>query len=129
MTTNYERAFEQRPAVYRMVDPSGRVVYVGKAKRLRSRLLSYFRDDASDERQLRILALTDQIEWDYQPSEFAAFLNELRQIRRHRPVLNIKLNRARRFGFVKVSGGPAPKIFFTGRKRSSALPHLFPSRM
>src|SRR5687767_4853308 len=106
---------EQRPAVYRMVDLTGRVVYVGKAKRLRARLLSYFRDEDPDDRHARILAVTDRIEWDYQPSEFAAFLGELRQIQRYRPPLNIKLNRPRRVGFVKVSGGPAPKIFSGGR--------------
>jgi excinuclease ABC subunit C len=86
------------------------VIYVGKAKRLRSRLLSYFRDDESDDRHLRILGVTEQIEWDYQPSEFAALLGELRQIQRYRPALNIKLNRPRRVVFVKVSGGAAPRI-------------------
>lgn len=34
---------EDRPGVYRMVGPTGRVMYVGKAKRVRTRLLSYFR--------------------------------------------------------------------------------------
>ena len=37
------RLAENRPAVYRMVDPTGRVIYVGKAKSLRARLMSYFR--------------------------------------------------------------------------------------
>jgi excinuclease ABC subunit C len=106
---------EQRPAVYRMLDAAGRVVYVGKARRLRSRLLAYFRADDSDGRSLRILGITEGIEWEYQPSEFAALLGELRQIRRYRPVLNIRLNRPRRVAFVKVSDGPAPKIFAGGR--------------
>src|SRR6185436_2052201 len=101
---------EQRPAVYRMVDATGRVMYVGKARRLRARLLSYFRADDSDARQTRILSLTARIEWDYQPSEFAALLGEVRQIQRHRPPLNIRFNRLRRIGFIKVSHGPAPKI-------------------
>jgi len=34
---------ENRPGVYQMVDATGRVLYVGKAKRLRTRLLTYFR--------------------------------------------------------------------------------------
>jgi excinuclease ABC subunit C len=106
---------EQRPAVYRMLDARGRVVYVGKAKRLRARLLTYFREDDSDDRHARILGLTDRIEWEYQPSEFAALLGELRQIQRYRPALNVKLNRPRRVAFVKVAPGPAPKIFAGGR--------------
>jgi excinuclease ABC subunit C len=115
---------EQRPAVYRMLDATGRVVYVGKAKRLRARLLSYFRDDESDDRHLRILGITDRIEWDYQPSEFAALLGELRQIQRYRPTLNIKLNRSRPVAFVKVSGGPAPKIS-VGKRSTNADASLY----
>ncbi len=102
---------ENRPAVYRMLDPLGRVVYVGKAKRLRARLNSYFAPGSTDDRQLRILEMTDRIEWDYQPSEFAAHLNELRQIQRLRPHFNIRMNRARRVAFVKVADGPAPKVY------------------
>ncbi|MBI4500583.1 MAG: UvrB/UvrC motif-containing protein [Gemmatimonadetes bacterium] len=115
---------EQRPAVYRMVDVTGRVVYVGKAKRLRARLLSYFGSDRSDDRHERILAVTEQIEWDYQPSEFAALLGELRQIRRYRPPLNIRLNRGRRVAFIKVSGGPAPKLF-VGTQTGSTVARLY----
>ena len=101
---------EQRPAVYRMLDATGRVMYVGKARRLRARLLSYFRSDDSDDRQTRILSLTSRIEWDYQPSEFAALLGEVKQIQRYRPPLNIKFNRLRRIGFIKISSGPAPRL-------------------
>lgn len=101
---------ENRPGVYRMVDAGGRVLYVGKAKRLRNRLLSYFRAAYPDDKAARILYAAHDLHWDYVPSEFAAYLTELRQIRRHRPHFNLKLNRARRAVFVKLSGGPAPRI-------------------
>jgi excinuclease ABC subunit C len=131
-TTRLKRRFvalaEQRPAVYRMLDIHGRVIYVGKAKRLRARLLSYFRPDEDDDRHNRILGLTERIEWDYQPSEFAALLGELRQIQRYRPTLNIKLNRPRRVAFVKVSTGPAPKIFAGGRSGTAGLQLYGPVR-
>ncbi|MSR06353.1 MAG: hypothetical protein EXR93_04680 [Gemmatimonadetes bacterium] len=108
---------ENRPAVYRMLDPLGRVVYVGKAKRLRARLNSYFAPGSDDDRQLRILEMTERIEWDYQPSEFAAHLGELRQIQRCHPHFNVQMNRARRVAFVKVAEGPAPKIY-AGKRTS-----------
>jgi excinuclease ABC subunit C len=106
---------EERPAVYRMVDAGGRVLYVGKAKRLRTRLLSYFRAQYPDDKGARILQVTHDIAWDYVPSEFAACLAELRLIRRHRPPLNIRMNRTRQMAFVTVSGGAAPRLGFGSR--------------
>ena len=102
---------ENRPAVYRMVDPTGRVIYVGKANRLRARLLSYFRARYPEKKASRILQASADIVWDYVPSEFAALLSELRQIRRHRPLFNVRMNRTRRAAFIKISGGAAPKVY------------------
>jgi excinuclease ABC subunit C len=110
---------EDRPAVYRMLDASGRVMYVGKAKRLRSRLLSYFRAQYPEDKAARILHAAADIEWDYAPSEFAALLSEMRQIHRHRPVFNVRMNRRRRAAFVKISGGSAPKLY-VGRNPAGA---------
>lgn len=102
---------ENRPAVYRMTDHQGHVIYVGKAKKLRPRLLSYFRAAYPEEKAARILYASADIEWQYVPSEFAAYLQELRQIKRYRPKLNVKLNRTRRVTLVKVLGGNAPKVY------------------
>lgn len=102
---------ENRPAVYRMLDASGRILYVGKAKRLRTRLLSYFRSEYPEDKAARILYAAADIGWDYVPSEFAAYLGELRQIRRYRPHFNHRGNRTRRSVLIKVSGGPAPRVY------------------
>lgn len=102
---------ENRPAVYRMLDATGRVVYVGKAKRLRNRLLFYFRARYPEDKAARIIHATADIQWDAKPSEFAALLGELRQIQRYRPVFNVRMNRNRRLGFIKISAGAAPKLF------------------
>jgi len=102
---------EPRPAVYRMLDPTGRVIYVGKAKRLRPRLLSYFRASYPEDKAARILHAAADIAWQYVPSEFAAYLGELRTIRQHRPPFNVKLNRVRRATFIKVTTGAAPKVY------------------
>lgn len=104
------RLAEPRPAVYRMLDPLGRVIYVGKAKRLRARLLSYFRARYPEDKAARILHAASDIAWDYVPSEFAAYLGELRQIQKHRPALNHQMNRVRRTVFVRVSSGAAPRL-------------------
>jgi excinuclease UvrABC nuclease subunit len=105
---------ENRPAVYRMFDATGRVLYVGKAKRLRTRLLSYFRASYPDDKAARILYAASEIQWDYVPSEFAAYLGELRQIRKFRPYFNHKANRTRRSVLIKIAGGPAPRVYGGG---------------
>lgn len=105
-----ERA-ENRPAVYRMLDPEGRIIYVGKAKRLRTRLLTYFRAVYPDDKAARILYAAHDVTWDYTPSEFSAYLGELRQIKRYRPSFNYRGNRTRRAVFIKVSRGPAPRVY------------------
>ena len=101
---------ENRPAVYRMLDPEGRIIYVGKAKRLRTRLLTYFRAVYPDDKAARILYATHDIAWDYTPSEFSAYLGELRAIKRYRPQFNYRGNLTRRAVFIKVSRGPAPRV-------------------
>ena len=99
-----------RPAVYRMVAEDGEIVYVGKSKRVRSRLLSYFRC-ARDEKGARILRDAVKIEWDYVPSEFAALLTELRLIKKYRPRFNVAMKRdGRNYCFIKLTHGPAPKF-------------------
>jgi excinuclease ABC subunit C len=102
---------ENRPAIYRMTDAMGRIIYVGKAKRLRTRLLTYFRAEYPDDKAARILYAASDIQWDYVPSEFAAYLGELRQIRRHRPHFNYRGNVTRRSVLIKISSDVAPRIY------------------
>ena len=102
---------ENRPAVYRMLDGLGRIIYVGKAKRLRTRLLSYFRAAYPEDKAARILYAASDIAWDYVPSEFAAYLGELRQIRKCRPYFNHRGNVTRRSVLIKISGETAPRLY------------------
>jgi excinuclease ABC subunit C len=100
-----------RPGIYRMLSADGEVVYVGKSKRLRSRLLSYFRCVYPEDKGARILRHAESIDWEYMPSEFAALLHELRLIKRFRPRLNVALKRdGHNYAFVKITRGPAPKL-------------------
>ena len=102
---------KDRPGVYRMLAADGEIVYVGKSKQLRTRLLSYFRCEFPVDKGARIVREADRIEWDYAPSEFAALLEELRLIKRYRPRLNVAMKRdARHFAFIKLTRGAAPKL-------------------
>jgi excinuclease ABC subunit C len=105
------RQAEDRPGVYRMVSEGGEVVYVGKSKRVRSRLMSYFRAQFPEEKGARIVREAAAIEWSYVPSEFAALLEELRLIKRLRPRFNHAMKRdARNYAFVAITREPAPRL-------------------
>lgn len=100
-----------RPAVYWMSAPDGEVLYVGKSKRLRTRLLSYFRGSFADDKSARIISVTQQIDWTYVPSEFAALLEEMRRIKQLRPRFNVALKRDdRHYAFIRLTDGRAPRL-------------------
>ena len=73
---------KDRPGIYRMHSADGEVVYVGKSKKIRTRLMSYFRCSFPEDKGARILREAARIDWEYTPSEFAALLLELQQIKR-----------------------------------------------
>src|SRR5437868_15281706 len=62
------------PGVYGMVDCNGELIYVGKAKSLRLRLLSYFRPHSRGKKAARIISQTKTLVWETSPSEFGALL-------------------------------------------------------
>ena len=100
-----------QPAVYRMLAEDGEVLYVGKSKQLRTRLLSYFRCAYPEEKGARMLRAAHCLDWEYVPSEFAALLRELHLIKRFRPRYNVAMKRdGRHYAFIKLTSGPAPKL-------------------
>jgi len=105
---------QDRPGTYRFLCGEGSVLYVGKSKQLRTRLLSYFRAEWPHDKGARILWRAARIEWEYQPSEFGALLRELRLIKQLRPRYNWMMKRdARHYCFVKLTPGLAPKLTVT----------------
>jgi excinuclease ABC subunit C len=106
-----KKTAKNRPGVYRMLSSTGEVVYVGKSKSVRSRLLSYFRCAYPEEKGARILREAESIDWEYTPSEFAALLKELRLIKTYRPRLNVAMKRdVLHYSFIKLTKGAAPKL-------------------
>jgi excinuclease ABC subunit C len=123
------------PGVYGMVDGQGELIYVGKAKCLRSRLLSYFRPNSREPKAGRILENTRLLAWEVGPSEFAALLRELELIRRWQPRFNVQgqPRRSRRV-YVCLGRRPAPYAFLAARPPRTAfacfgpVPHAWKAR-
>jgi len=100
------------PGVYGMLDRHGRLIYVGKSKGLRSRLLSYFNDANAEEKAGRIIAATRAIQWETQPSEFAALLREQHLIRTLTPRWNVQeIPKRQRPVYLCLGRQPAPYFF------------------
>jgi excinuclease ABC subunit C len=105
-----------------MIDPRGRLVYVGKAKCLRGRLLSYFRPNSRDPKAGRILESARRIVWERAPSEFAALLRELELIRRFRPSYNVQGQPGRRrVAYVILGRPPAPHLSVAREPPANAI--------
>ncbi len=98
------RKFPQTPGVYLMKDAAGRVVYVGKAKNLRSRASSYFLKAATEEYRTRDwigeIRDADYIECD---SELDALLAEARLIKDIQPKYNRNLKDDKSFPYLQIS--------------------------
>lgn len=108
------------PGVYGMLDRHGRLIYVGKSKSLRSRLLSYFAASNSQEKGGRIIEAARAIQWETQPSEFAALVREQQLIRRFQPRWNVQ-GVPKRQRPVYLCLGRSPAMFFTTSKPPSDL--------
>lgn len=96
---------------YRLLAEDGEVLYVGKSKGVRTRLLTHFRAAYPRDKSARMIAEASSVAWDYEPSEFAACLAELRLIKRWRPRYNVMMKRdARHYAFIRLTTGSAPKF-------------------
>jgi excinuclease ABC subunit C len=112
-----------RPGVYGMLNSDGDLIYIGKAKKLRARLLSYFRRSSSERRKAsRLLRRTSAIAWECVPHEFSALLRELELIRAHRPRFNVMgLPILRRRAYICLGRAPAPFAYLARHPASRSV--------
>ncbi len=99
------------PGVYLMKDKSGQIIYVGKAKSLKKRVSSYFRENANHDDKVRKM-VSHVYDFDYivTDSEFEALVLECSLIKQHTPKYNILLKDDKGYHYVMVSAGEYPRI-------------------
>ena len=90
------------PGVYQMIDPTGRIIYVGKAKNLRSRVRSYFQPSNMDSKVLRIRHDASDIQFILTGDELKALITEAELIRVHKPRYNIMLKDDKRYPYIRT---------------------------
>lgn len=104
------------PGVYGILDRGGTLIYVGKSKSLRQRLLGYFASSSRQEKSGRIIEAARAVQWETQPSEFAALLREQHLIRRFRPRWNVQgIPERQRPLYLCLGRQPAPYFFITAK--------------
>ena len=92
-----------RPGVYQMYDDQGAILYVGKAKNLKSRVSSYFRASGLATKTMAMVARIHDVQVTVTVTETDALLLEHNLIKRHRPPYNILLKDDKSYPYVFVS--------------------------
>src|SRR5215470_5011707 len=92
------------PGSYQFLDTQGRVIYVGKAKSLRSRLSNYFAPPYTlPDRTRQMVQSADHVEWIVSKNEVEAFFLECTLIKRHKPRFNVRLKDDKSYPFLAVT--------------------------
>lgn len=102
--------------VYQLFDPNGTIIYIGKAKNLRSRVRSYFQPGNHDPKVLKIRHDCSDIQFILTGSELKALITEAELIRLHKPRYNIMLKDDKRYPYIRITTSDAyPRVEFTRR--------------
>src|SRR5437867_4254053 len=118
----------ERPGVYRFLSSSGKVIYVGKAKNLRSRVRSYIRPSADHPpRTAALVAEVADMETIVVDSEFEAFLLENHLVKKEKPRYNIVLRDDKNYPYLKLSiHDEYPPVTLVRRPRLDCNPYFRP---
>lgn len=115
------------PGVYLMMDATQKVLYVGKAKRLRNRVSSYFREDGGHNDKTRtMIGLVDHFDTIVVRTEFEALILENSLIKRHQPRYNTLLKDDKGYPFIRLSLGNFPRFTLVSRAADDGAKYYGP---
>ena len=104
------------PGVYIMKDREGRVIYVGKSRKLKNRVSQYFQNGEKNIKTSRMVASVGSFEYFLCDTEMEALTLENTLIKQHNPKYNIRLKDAKSYPYIKITDEAYPRIIMT-RKR------------
>lgn len=106
----------QQPGVYRFIDASGTILYVGKAKNLKSRVSNYFTQQKDQRHKTRALVKNaHHVEFTIVETEQDALLLENTLIKRFQPRYNVSLRDDKSYSYICIKNERFPRVFITRR--------------
>jgi len=115
------------PGVYLMLGEGERILYIGKAVSLRSRVRSYFQDSAAHVfRTQKMVERVADVRWIVVNNEIEALILEANLIKRHQPPFNVRLRDDKRYPYLKVTNEPFPRVTFTRVVRDDGARYFGP---
>lgn len=120
------KTLPERPGVYLMRDSEGKIIYVGKAIRLKRRVSSYFRHSHSSPRLSKLVSLIDDISIIRTETEAEALIVEAKLIRRYSPFFNVDLKMNDRYPYIKITSEDYPRVIITRHKYDDGALYLGP---
>ena len=114
------------PGVYIMKNADGEVIYVGKSKKLKNRVTSYFVGTHTSAKTARMVSLVRDFDYIVCDTEIEALTLENVLIKKHSPKYNIKLKDAKSYPYIKVTGGEYPRLCVTRERKSDKSRYFGP---
>ena len=118
------KSLPEKPGVYRFYDDKGTVIYVGKAKRLKRRVSSYFNKEHDSAKVRMLVTKIRDIQTVVVDTEWDALLLENSMIKEFKPKYNIMLKDDKTYPWIAVTKEPFARVFSTRRPDPKTM-HLF----
>lgn len=119
-------ALPLRPGVYIMRDRNGRVIYVGKSRKLKNRVSQYFQSGAKNAKTERMTSLVWEFETILCDTEIEALTLENNFIKQFSPKYNIKLKDAKSYPYIKITNEEYPRLVCTRQREDDRAKYFGP---
>ena len=114
------------PGVYEFYDDQKKVLYVGKAKKLKKRVQSYFQKEQVSARLKVLVKKIHSIQYTTVGSDQEAFLLENNLIKEYQPRYNIQLKDDKSYPYIVIRNEPIPRLYFTRKKINDGSEYFGP---
>ena len=114
------------PGVYIMKDADGKVIYVGKSKKLKNRVTTYFTGNNHTPKTAKMVSLVSDFDYIVCKTEIEALTLENVLIKKHSPKYNIRLKDSKSYPYIKVTNEEYPKLIVTRERKSDKARYFGP---